>query len=87
MDLSKIKEMLKGLVNDSTSTEEVEQIGAIVQELDNSEKEYTDLVTKHEDLRKKYIDAIKDTTFKQEPKEETKPMSLEDAIQAEIEKR
>lgn len=88
MDLSKIKDMLKGLVKDSTSTEDVEQIGAIVQELDNSEKEYTDLVIAHEDLRKKYINAIKDTSFKEKPKsEDPKPISLEEAIQAEIEKR
>ena len=88
MDLSKIKEMLKGLINDSTPTEDVEKVGAICQELDNAESEYTDLVTKQEDLRKKYIEAIKDTSFNQKPKEENpQPKSLEDCIQAEIEKR
>ena len=88
MDLSKIKEMLKGLINDSMSTEDVEKIGAINQELENAEKDYTELVTKQEDLRKKYIEAIKDTSFNQKPKEENPlPKSLEDCIQAEIEKR
>lgn len=88
MDLSKIKEMLKGLINDSTPTEDVEKVGAICQELDNAESEFTDLVTKQEDLRKKYIEAIKDTSFNQKPKEENpQPKSLEDCIQAEIEKR
>ena len=88
MDLSKIKEMLKGLINDTTPTEDVEKVGAICQELDNAESEFTDLVTKQEDLRKKYIEAIKDTSFKQKPKEENpQPKSLEDCIQAEIEKR
>lgn len=89
MDLSKIKEMLKGLINDSTPTEDVEKVGAICQELDNAESEFTDLVTKQEDLRKKYIEAIKDSSFTQKPKDEeqTQPKSLEDCIQAEIEKR
>ena len=88
MDLSKIKEMLKGLINDSTTTEQVEQIGAIKQELDNADKEYTDLIAKQEDLRKKYIEVVKDTSFTQKPKDEPEqPKSLEDCIQAEIEKR
>ena len=69
MDLSKIKEMLKGLINDSTPTEDVEKVGAICQELDNAESEFTDLVTKQEDLRKKYIEAIKDSSFNQKPKD------------------
>ena len=88
MDLSKIKEMLKELINDSTTTEQVEQIGAINQELENADKEYTDLVAKQEDLRKKYIEVVKDTSFTQKPKDEPEqPKSLEDCIQAEIEKR
>ena len=36
MDFTKIRELLKGLVNDSLPTEEVEKIGAAVQELDNA---------------------------------------------------
>ena len=88
MDLTKIKEMLKGLINDSTTTEQVEQIGAINQELDNANQEYTDLIAKQEDLRKKYIEVVKDTSFTQKPKDEPEqPKSLEDCIQAEIEKR
>lgn len=88
MDLSKIKEMLKGLINDSTTTEQVEQIGAINQELENADKEYTDLIAKQEDLRRKYIEVVKDTSFTQKPKDEPEqPKSLEDCIQAEIEKR
>ena len=59
MDLSKIKEMLKELINDSTTTEQVEQ-----------------------------IEVVKDTSFAQKPKDEPEqPKSLEDCIQAEIEKR
>ena len=89
MDFNKIKELLKGLVTDSTTDEQLEQIGAINQELNNAETEYTDLVTKQEDLRKKYIEVIKDTSFSQKPKEDenSQPMSLEECFQAEIDKR
>ena len=88
MDLTKVKEMLNGLVNDSMSTEDIEKIGAINQEIDNAEKEYADFITKHEDLRKKYIHAIQDTSFSEKPKDvEQQPKSLEECIQEEIKKR
>lgn len=82
MDFNKIRELLKSLVNDSTSTEDIERIGAINNELESAENEVNDLVNKHEDLRKKYIDAIKDTSFAGKPKEEeSKPKTLEECIQ------
>ena len=82
MDFAKIRELIKGLVNDNLPTEEVEKIGAVVQEVDNAEKEFNDFVEKHDDLRKKYIEAVKASTFKEAPKdEEEKPKSLEDSIQ------
>ena len=82
MDFNKIRELLKSLVNDSTSTEDIERIGAINNELESAENEVNDLVNKHEDLRKKYIDAIKDTSFIGKPKEEeSKPKTLEECIQ------
>ena len=88
MDFIKIKELLKGLITESTSTEEAEKVGAITQEVDNAEREYAGFVEKHEELRKKYIDVIKDTSFKEKPKEENPdPKSLEDCIQEQIAKR
>lgn len=88
MDFIKIKELLKGLITESTSTEEAEKVGAITQEVDNAEKEYAGFVEKHEELRKKYIDVIKDTSFKEKPKEENPdPKSLENCIQEQIAKR
>ena len=88
MDLNKIRELLKGLITDSTTTEQVEQIGAINNELDNAEKDYTELMASQEELRKKYINVIKDTSFSEKPKEaENKPLTLEECIQAEIDKR
>ena len=88
MDFLKVKQLLQELITDSTSTEEAEKIGAISQEIDNQEKEYTDFVEKHDELRKKYISAIKDSSFKEAPKDENpQPKSLEDCIQAQIDNR
>ena len=89
MDFNKIRDLLKGLITDSTPTEEVEAIGKISGEIDNLEKEEKSLIQSHEDLRKKYIEVIKNTSFKGEPKEEQsqKPMTLEECFQAEIDKR
>lgn len=88
MDFAKIRELLKGLVNDSLPTEEVEKIGAVVQELDNAEKEFNEFVEGHDTLRKKYIEAVKNSTFQEAPKEENEaPKSLEECLQAEIAKR
>lgn len=89
MDFNKIRELVKGLITDSTPTEEVEKIGKISGEIDNLEKEEKDLITAHEDLRKKYIDVIKDTSFKGAPKEEDNPQpkSLEECFQEQIAKR
>lgn len=87
MDFNKIKELLAGLVNDSTSPEDMEKIGAIKQELDNASQEQNTFVEKYEDLRKKYVQALQDSSFKEKPKDEEKPMSLEDCIQEQIDNR
>ena len=88
MDFAKIRELLKGLVNDSLPTEEVEKIGGIVQEVDNSEKEFNEFVVKHDDLRKKYIEAVKTSAFQEKPQDEPEqPKTLEECLKAEIAKR
>lgn len=89
MAFNKVREMLKGLITDSTPTEEVEKIGKISGEIDNLEKEEQDFLKSHEELRKKYIEVIKDTSFKGAPKEEDNPQpkTLEECFQEQIEKR
>lgn len=88
MDFTKIRELLKGLVNDSLPTEEVEKIGAVVQEIDNAENEFNEFVVKHDDLRKKYIEAVKTSAFQEKPEEEQEqPKTLEECLKAEIAKR
>ena len=88
MDFAKIRELLKGLVNDSLPTEEVEKIGAVVQEIDNAENEFNEFVVKHDDLRKKYIEAVKTSAFQEKPQEDNEaPKSLEECLQEQIAKR
>ena len=89
MDFNKVRELLKGLITDSTPTEDVEKIGKISGEIDNLEKEEQDFLQKHEDLRKKYIEVIKDTNFKPSKNDEDNPQpkSLEDCFQEQIDKR
>ena len=88
MDFTQVRELLKGLITDSTSTEEVEKIGKISGELDNLEKQDKEFLQSHEELRKKYIEVIKDSSFIGKPKEETpKAKTLEECIQEQIEKR
>lgn len=89
MDFNKVRELLKGLITDSTPTEEVEKIGKISGEIDNLENEEKDFIKSHEDLRKKYIEVIKNTSFKGTPNEEDNPQpkSLEECFQEQIEKR
>lgn len=89
MDFNQVRELLKGLITDSTSTETVEQIGKINAGIDELEKEELALINSHEDLRKKYIDVIKDTSFKGQPKQEENPQpkSLEECMQEVISQR
>ena len=88
MDFNKIKELIKGLVHDSTSTEDAEQIGKINQELENAEKEHNNLIKSHEELRGKYVKAITDSSFNEKPKEENpQPKSLEECMQEVIDNR
>ena len=89
MDFNQVRELLKGLITDSTSTEDVEKIGKISGAIDELEKEELILINSHEDLRKKYIAVIKDTSFQGQPKQEENPQpkSLEECMQEVIAKR
>ena len=88
MDWNKIKEGLKALITDSTSTEDVEKIARLSKDVEEAEKESNDMIQKHEELRNKYVEAIKNTSFNEKPKEDNpQPKSLEDCIQEQIAKR
>ena len=89
MDFNQIKELLKGLITDSTPTEDVEKISKISIAIEEKEKDEQTLINSNEDLRKKYIAVIKDTSFKGEPKraDDPAPKSLEECMQEVIAKR
>ena len=88
MDFNQIKELLKGLITDSTPTEDVEKISKISNAIEEKEKDEQTLINSNEDLRKKYIAVIKDTSFKGEPKgDDPAPKSLEECMQEVIAKR
>ena len=88
MDWAKLREGLKSLITDDMSTEDVSKVTSIVKDLEVAESESNDLLQKHEDLRKKYIEAIKETTFKEKPKEDNpQPKTLEECIQEVVDKR
>ena len=88
MDWNKLKEGLKGLITDSTSTEDVEKITRLAKDVESAEAESNDMLQKHEELRVKYIEAVKNTTFPEKPKEENpQPKSLEECIQETLAKR
>lgn len=87
MELTKIRELIKSLITDNATDEQLQTFGQINGELENIEKQESDLVEKHEELRKKYIEVIKDTSFKEKLKEDDKPITLEEAIQEQLENR
>lgn len=89
MDYAKIIEGLKSLINDNTSPEEAEKIAAISKDVEAAKTEYEDQLIKHEELRGKYIKAIQNSTFKDEPQkqEDDEPKSLEECIGAVIKER
>lgn len=67
MDYAKMKEILGSLLTEKTSSEDAEKIGSISNMLETAEKEHNELLTKSEDLRKKYIEAVKQSTFAKAP--------------------
>lgn len=90
MSYAKILESLKGLITENTSPEQAAQIATIVKDVEAAQKESDDLLIKHEELRQKYITALKQTAFNDEPKpnpDDDKPKSLEKCIEEVIEKR
>lgn len=62
-----LREGLKSLINDKTSPEQAELIGKISAQNDINEKEFNELVASKDDLRKKYVEAVKNSSFKEEP--------------------
>ena len=89
MDYKKLKETLKGLIRENTTPEDTEIIANVVNQIDEAEKESNELLEKHEDLRQKYINAVRNSVFGGNPKEQENdtPKTLEECIEAVINER
>ena len=90
MDYAKILESLKGLITENTSTEDAEKIGQVAKEIEEAKTEHEDTLIKHEELRQKYIKAIQNSTFKDDPKDnpqQTQPLTLEECVKQVIAER
>lgn len=66
MTFEELKASLKKLYGENTTTEQAEQIGVIKGQIEKLEEEQKDFLKKHEELRNKYIEAIKNTSFPEE---------------------
>lgn len=63
MPIKELKEALKGLINDNSTPEEIEKITKISLLAEDVEKEESEMLEKYDDLRKKYIESVKNTAF------------------------
>lgn len=84
MDYKKIQSELKALINDNTSPEVAESIGKIGGMVEDAENEFNALVESKNDLRKKYVEAVKNSSFGGEPQPEVEkpktPKTFEDCV-------
>ena len=90
MDYAKILEGLKELINDKTSPEDAQKIAELSKQVETAKSENDDLIIKHEDLRTKYVEALKQSVFSQNPQDshkEEKPKTLEECVNEVISKR
>ena len=89
MDYAKILEGLKGLLNENTSEDDAQKIAGIVKDVEAAKKESEDFLIKHEELRQKYITALKQTAFNEPTKDpdDNKPKTLEECVNEVVKNR
>lgn len=63
MSLKETQTKILNLINEKTQPEEAEKIRDISKELDEAIKCETDFATKHEELRMKYVELVKNGGF------------------------
>ena len=69
MDFKNIKKILSDLITDNTSPEDAEKICGAIKEVEKTEEEMVAFAEKHEALRQKYVNSIKNSTFEEAPEE------------------
>ena len=85
--LEELRTALKSMITDKTSPEDAEKIGGLNKIVDDIEKEEASLLESHDNLRKKYIEAVRNTSFpvdKEDHKEESENKSFEEILQEKI---
>lgn len=75
MTFKELKEGLSGLLDEKSSVELTEKVGKLTAKLEEQEKEVNSLIESNNELRKKYVEAVKNSSFKVE---ENKPTEKED---------
>jgi hypothetical protein len=90
MSFSKAKELLKSMITDKTSPEDIEKFGNIQKEIEEEETSQVTFAKKYEDLRGKYVKAVMNSTFKadgKDPGEEPKTKTLNECVEEVISAR
>lgn len=77
MDYKTLKEAVKSLLNDYSMPEDAEKIGRIAGMIDEAEKDYMDLADSKNELRKKYVEAVRNNSFPTEKPEDEIEKSTE----------
>ena len=58
-----LRESIQSLISEKSSTEEAEKIGKLSVVLDNLEQEQNALIESKEELRRKYVESVKNGSF------------------------
>lgn len=61
--LKEVQTKILNLINENSSSEEAEKISAISKDLDSAIQDETAFAEKHEELRKKYVELVKNGNF------------------------
>ena len=89
MNLKETQKKILNLINENSSPEDAEKIRDISKELDQAIQTETELATKHEELRMKYVELVKNGGFGEdkEPEVEKTPKTFEEIAKEIINKR
>lgn len=82
IDFAKLRESISSLVKENASKDELQTLASTLGEVDKAEKEYNEVVSDSNEIRKMYIEACKTMGSKDTAKqdEEEKEVSLEDML-------
>ena len=86
-NFDKIRAEIETAFKGNITTEQAEALGRLKSVVDEAEKEDKDFIQKHEELRVKYIEAVKNQAFVGEPKvKDEEPKDLAYYLQKEANK-